>query len=88
MNKFFEYFAGGQFPMTILILVMAVIFVFIILMVYIPALSRRIFPMFGYTHYAQYLPFKTVFSDDSLELTDGALTRVWRVKRNSDRYPR
>ncbi len=79
MNKFFEYFAGGQFPMTILILVMAVIFVFIILMVYIPALSRRIFPMFGYTHYAQYLPFKTVFSDDSLELTDGALTRVWRV---------
>ena len=79
MNKFFEYFAGGQFPMTILILVMAVIFVFIILMIYIPALSRRIFPMFGYTHYAQYLPFKTVFSDDSLELTDGALTRVWRV---------
>ncbi len=79
MNEFFQYFAGGQFPMTVMILIMAVIFVFIVLMMYVPALARRVFPRFGYTHYAQYLPFKTVFSDDSLELTDGALTRVWRV---------
>jgi len=79
MNEFFQYFAGGQFPMTVMILIMAVVFVFIILMMYVPALARRVFPRFGYTHYAQYLPFKTVFSDDSLELSDGALTRVWRV---------
>lgn len=79
MNKFFEYFAGGQFPMTIMILVMIAIFLFIILMMYMPALARRVFPKFGYVHYAQYLPFKTVFSDDSLELADGALLRVWRV---------
>lgn len=79
MNNFFEYFAGGQFPLTMAVLIMAVIFVFIVLMMYIPALARRVFPTFGYTHYAQYLPFKTVFSDDSLELSDGALTRVWHV---------
>jgi len=79
MNEFFQYFAGGQFPMTVMILIMAVVFVFIVLMMYVPALARRVFPRFGYTHYAQYLPFKTVFSDDSLELSDGALTRVWRV---------
>ena len=79
MNEFFKYFAGGQFPLTMIVLIMAVIFVFIVLMMYIPALARRVFPTFGYTHYAQYLPFKTVFSDDSLELSDGALTRVWRV---------
>jgi len=79
MSELFQYFAGGQFPMTVMILVMAVIFVFIVMMMYVPALARRVFPRFGYTHYAQYLPFKTVFSDDSLELGDGALTRVWRV---------
>lgn len=79
MNEFFKYFAGGQMPLTMIILAMAVVFVFIILMMYIPALTRRVFPNFGYTHYAQYLPFKTVYSDNSLELTDGALTRVWRV---------
>lgn len=79
MNNFFQYFAGGQFPLTMIVLIMAVIFVFILLLMYVPALARRVFPQFGYTHYAQYLPFKTVFSDDSLELTDGALTRVWRV---------
>lgn len=79
MNNFFQYFAGGQFPLTMIVLILAVIFVFILLLMYVPALARRVFPQFGYTHYAQYLPFKTVFSDDSLELTDGALTRVWRV---------
>jgi len=79
MDNFFEYFAGGQFPMTLMILVMAAIFVFIILLMYMPVVARRVLPKFGYTHYAQYLPFKTVFSDDSLELNDGALTRVWRV---------
>ncbi len=79
MNGFFNYFAGGGFPITLTIVVMAVIFVFIMLMIYIPVLTRRIFPGFGYTHYAQYLPFKTVFSDNSMELTDGSLVRVYRV---------
>lgn len=79
MNGFFNYFAGGGFPITLTIVVMAVIFVFIMLMIYIPVLTRRIFPSFGYTHYAQYLPFKTVFSDNSIEMTDGSLVRVYRV---------
>ena len=79
MDGFFEYFAGGGYSITMTILVMAVVFVFIILMVFLPALTRRIFPNFGYTHYAQYLPFKRVFNDDSLELTDGTLVRVYRV---------
>ncbi len=60
-------------------MVMAAIFIFIVMMMYIPTLTKRIFPKFGYVHYAQYLPFKTVFSDDSVELNDGALVRVYRV---------
>lgn len=79
MNGFFEYFAGGGFPITMVILVMAVIFAFVILMMYIPALTRRIFPHFGYKRYSQYMPFKTVYNDNSIELTDGSLLRVYRV---------
>ena len=79
MEGFFDYFAGGGYSITMTILVMAVLFVFIILMMYLPALTRRIFPNFGYTHYANYLPFKKVYSDNSMSLTDGTLVRVYRV---------
>ncbi|MDE6571591.1 MAG: hypothetical protein K2L95_05265 [Alphaproteobacteria bacterium] len=79
MNEFFNYFAGGGFPITSVILAMAAVFVFIVLMIYVPTITRWIFPKFGYKHYADYLPFKTVYSDNSIGLTDGALVRVYRV---------
>ena len=79
MNGFFEHFAGTGFPITSMILVMAVVFVFIILMMYIPLLTKKIFPKFGYVRYAQYLPFNTVYTDNSLTLTDGCVLRVYRV---------
>ncbi len=79
MNGFFEYFAGGNLPITLTVLAMLAVFVFIILMIYVPALTRKIFPRFGYMKYADYLPFKTVYNDNSLELTDGSLVRVYRV---------
>ena len=76
MDKFFEYFAGGEFAVTTTIIVMVAVFVFLGLMMYVPALTKRIFPKFGYAKYANYLPFKTVFSDNSIELTDGTLVRA------------
>lgn len=79
LNGFFDYFAGGGFPITLTILVMAVIFLFIVLMIYIPFLTRRIFPPFGYRRYSQYMPFQTVYNDNSIQLTDGSLIRVYRV---------
>ncbi|MDO5012490.1 MAG: hypothetical protein Q4E56_03190 [Pseudomonadota bacterium] len=79
MNGFFEYFAGSGFPVTTMIMVIAVIFIFVVLMMYMPALTRRILPQFGYKRYARYLPFQTVYNDDSLELSDGSLLRVYRV---------
>lgn len=79
MNGFFEYFAGSGFPVTIMIMVIAVIFIFVVLMMYLPALTRRILPQFGYKRYSRYLPFQTVYNDDSLELSDGSLLRVYRV---------
>lgn len=79
LNDFFEYFAGGGFQITLTVLVVAVILVFLVLMMYVPVLTRKIFPKFGYAKYSNYLPFGMVFNDNSMQLTDGSLIRVYRV---------
>ncbi len=79
MNDFFDYFVGGNFPISSIILIMAVVFLFIILMIYIPILSKKIFPKFSYAKYSQYLPFKTVYTDNSMVLTDGSIIRVYKI---------
>lgn len=81
MNGFFEYFAGSSIlPITLTVLAMAVVFIFIVLMLYLPVLTKKIFPPFGYTKYSEYLPFKTVYNDDSVSLEDGSLVRVFSVE--------
>ena len=79
LNDFFEYFAGGGFPITLTVLVVAAVLVFLVLMMYVPVLTRKIFPKFGYAKYSNYLPFGTVFNDNSMQLTDGSLISVYRV---------
>lgn len=81
MNGFFEYFAGSSvLPITLTVLAMVVIFIFVVLMLYLPFLTKKIFPQFGYTKYSEYLPFKTVYNDDSVSLEDGSLVRVFSVE--------
>jgi len=81
IENFFNYFAGGGFSgtMTLTVMVVAVIFVFIGLMIYVPTIIKHIFPKFGYKHYSQYIPFRTVYTDNSIELDDGCLVRVYAV---------
>ena len=79
MDGFFDYFVGNAFPITLIILVMVVCFVFIVLMLYVPTLLKRIFPQFGYAKYANYLPFARVNSDNTMTLTDGSVIKVYRV---------
>ena len=79
LNDFFEYFAGGNFPITMTVLVVAAIFVFIVLIMYVPVLTRKVFPKFGYAKYSNYLPFGTVYKDNSMQLTDGSVIRVYKV---------
>ena len=57
----------------------AVIFVFIVLLMYVPTIVKHVFPKFGYKHYAEYIPFNTVYTDNSIELNDGCLIRVYSV---------
>ena len=78
-SEIFNYFAGSGFPLTTAIMAMAVLLLFIVLLIYIPTLTRKIFPRFGYAKYANYLPFHTVYDDNSMSLTDGSLIRVYRV---------
>lgn len=80
MTDFFNYFAGSGFPLTTIIMVMVVIFVFIIMMMYLPMLTRKLLPKFGYARYSQYLPFQTVYNDNSIGLINGSLVRVYRVR--------
>ena len=79
-SQIFEYFAGNvEFPITLTVLVMLVLVVFIVLMLYLPVLTRKIFPKFGYMSFSDYLPFKTVKKDNTLELSDGTLVRVYHL---------
>ena len=79
--EFFKYFAGNGFSNTITLTVMAVavIFVFIVLLMYVPTIVKHVFPKFGYKHYAEYIPFTTVYTDNSIELNDGCLIRVYSI---------
>lgn len=81
MNNFFRFFAGGGISstVTLTVMVVAVILAFIILMMFIPTIIKYMFPKFGYKHYAEYIPFRTVYTDDSIELDDGCLVRVYFV---------
>ncbi len=79
ISNFFQYFAGSGFPITMTVVVMIAVFAFIILMIYIPVLTRKVFPKFGYAKYASYLPFDKVFNDNSMSMTDGSLIKVYKV---------
>ena len=79
ISNFFQYFAGSGFPITMTVVVMIAVFAFIILMIYIPVLTRKVFPKFGYAKYASYLPFDKVYNDNSMSMTDGSLIRVYKV---------
>lgn len=81
MEKLFSYFAGSNDSMilTFVVIAMAVVLVFLILLIYIPTITRKVFPKFGYTEYSDYLPFNRVYSDNSLSTTDGSLSRVYKI---------
>jgi type IV secretion system protein VirB4 len=82
MDALFNYFAGNTSSMTLILVIisMIVLLIFIVLLIYIPALTKKILPSFGYAKYSDYLPFNTVYNDDSLLITDGSLVRVYKIK--------
>ncbi|MCQ2574485.1 MAG: hypothetical protein MJ156_00050 [Alphaproteobacteria bacterium] len=81
MKELFGYFIGNTYsvPTILVVLAIAVLFVFIILLAYIPVLSKVILPIFGYKRYSQYLPFNKVYDNNYLSMTDGSLVRVYKI---------
>jgi len=79
MKEIFYYFAGTDVTLTFVIISMLVLLIFIGLLIYIPILTKKIFPKFGYVKYSDYLPFKQVYNDDVLEIDDGSLVRVYKI---------
>ena len=80
-SSFFDYFAGSaEFPITTAVLVMIAVFIFIVLIIYLPVLTRKIFPKFGYNHYSEYLPFANVLPDNTLQVINKSFVRVYRFE--------
>ncbi len=81
MEKIFDYFAGNnnEMTLTLVIITMSVVLAFLVLLMYIPTLTRKIFPRFGYMKYSDYLPFNTVYNDNTLSVNDGSLVRVYKI---------
>ena len=82
MEKLFSYFAGNNDSMTFTLVIVSicVIVVFLLLLVYIPTIIKRVFPNFGYLKYSDYLPFDNVYNDNSLSVKDGSLVRVYKIR--------
>ncbi len=80
ISGFFKYFVGdANLSVTMAIIVMAVLFMFVLLLIYIPTLTRKIFPKFGYAKYSNYIPFDKVYTDNSMSLTNGGFVRVYKI---------
>lgn len=82
MDKIFSYFAGNNDSMTLTLVIISMfaLLVFLLLLAYIPAITKKIFPKFGYVKYSDYLPFGTVYNDNSLSTDDGSLVRVYKIR--------
>ena len=81
MNFLFDYVAGNSHSMiiTLLIMVLSIILVFLGLLIYLPSLTKKILPKYGYPRYSDYLPFDKVYNDNSLSIKDGSLVRVYKI---------
>ncbi|MCQ2571441.1 MAG: hypothetical protein MJ165_00365 [Alphaproteobacteria bacterium] len=81
MEYLFDYFAGSNTStiLTFVIIAMSILLVFIVLLIYLPVLTKKILPKFGYAKYSDYLPFRTVYNDDTMSTDDGSLMRVYKI---------
>ncbi len=82
MEKIFDYFAGNTNSMMLNLTVVCLLIVlaFILLLIFIPLINKKILPKFGYVKYSEYLPFDKVYTDNTLSTTDGSLVRVYKIK--------
>ena len=79
LNNYFKYFITNNFSLTIFIIVMLILILSFILIIYSSFLKKNIFPKFSYKKFSDYLPFKTLYSDNSLMLSNNSLIKVYKL---------
>ncbi len=79
MEQIINYFAETGFPITLTVLVGVVILAFLILLIYIPTLTKKIFPQFGYSNYSAYLPFQKVNNNNTILIEGGSSIKVYHL---------
>ena len=79
MEQIINYFAETGFPITLTVLVGVVILAFLILLIYIPTLTKKIFPQFGYSNYSAYLPFQKVNNNNTISIEGGSSIKVYHL---------
>jgi len=80
MDQILNFFVSDTVPMTPVIVGAAALLAFIVLLMYSGMISKIIFPSFGYKKYYEYLPFRSVLSDNTtIKLNDGTLVRAFRL---------
>ncbi|MCQ2581807.1 MAG: hypothetical protein MJ170_02375 [Alphaproteobacteria bacterium] len=79
MEQIINYFAETGFPITLTVLVGIVILAFLILLIYIPTLTKKIFPQFGYSNYSAYLPFQKVNNNNTISIEGGSSIKVYHL---------
>ena len=74
MQDFLSFFVSDISTPTTLVMVGAVILFVIIMYFYSNILSKMILPRFGYRKYSDYLPFSSIYSDNTtIGLLDGSV---------------
>lgn len=79
ISGFFDYFVGNTSTLSLIVVAFILVLVAIGMALFVPVLTKYVFPKFGYVKYANYLPFKQVLDDNSLLLTNGAVVRVYSI---------
>jgi type IV secretion system protein VirB4 len=81
VNELLNFFVSDiATPTTFVIAGMILLFV-IVIYLYSGVISRIIMPKFGYKKYADYLPFASIYSDNStIGLLDGNVVRAYEIK--------
>ncbi len=80
MQDFFNFFVSDISSPTTFVMFGAIILFVIIMYFYSNVLSKTILPKFGYRKYSDYLPFSSIYSDNTtIGLLDGSIVRAYEI---------
>jgi type IV secretion system protein VirB4 len=81
MNEFINFFVSNLYTPTTIVIMAAIILLCIIMYFYSDTLIKSVLPNFGYNKYSDYLPFSSIYSDNSsVGLIDGSVVCGYKLQ--------